>query len=211
MTDTFKTDIAVIGGGISGLWLLNAFRQLGFRSVLLEKDELGSVQTIASQGMIHGGIKYTLSGFTTPASESIAAMPGTWRNCLSGAGAMDLRSVNVLSNDYYLFSDGSLSSKMTTFLGSKAIRSRITKVDRTRHPKPFSNEQFTGWLYQLQDLVIETSSLVTSLQKLADMLTFRCNAEIVCKEPGRVDCLSLADGLNLEASLYVLAAGAGNG
>ncbi len=210
MTDTFKTDIAIIGGGISGLWLLNAFRQLGFKSVLLEKGELGSMQTIASQGMIHGGIKYALSGFTTPASEGIATMPEAWRSCLSGSGPIDLRSVNILSNDYYLFSDGSLSSKMTTFLGSKAIRSRISKVDREQFPAPFSNRQFSGWLYRLQDLVVETSSLLTNLQKLAGMLTYQCDAQIVCKKPGQVHCLSLGDGLNLEARLYVLAAGAGN-
>ena len=210
MADTLKTDIVVIGGGISGLWLLNAFKQLGFNSLLLEKNSLGSDQTIASQGMIHGGIKYTLSGFTTPASISIATMPDTWRDCLSGTGAMDLRQVDVLSNEYYLFSDGSISSKVTAFLGSKSIRSRVISLDRKRYPNPFSNKQFKGWLYQLQDLVINTSSLLTTLQNLADRHTFRSNVRLVFNTRNQVECAQLENGLSLEASLYVLAAGAGN-
>ncbi|MCH8257805.1 MAG: FAD-dependent oxidoreductase [Proteobacteria bacterium] len=210
MADTLKTDIVVIGGGISGLWLLNAFKQLGFNSLLLEKNTLGGDQTIASQGMIHGGIKYTLGGFSTPASISIASMPETWRNCLSGAGTMDLRQVDVLSNDYYLFSDGSISSKLTAFLGSKSIRSRVSSLPRQEYPKPFSNAQFKGWLYQLQDLVINTSSLLTTLQNLAEKHTFRTSVRLVCNTHNQVECVQLENGLSLKASLYVLAAGAGN-
>ncbi len=210
MADTLKTDIVVIGGGISGLWLLNAFKQLGFSSLLLEKNALGSDQTIASQGMIHGGIKYALGGFTTPASTSIATMPETWRECLSGSGVMDLRQVDILSNEYYLFSDGSISSKVTTFLGSKSIRSRVSALDKQKYPEPFSNEQFKGWLYQLQDLVINTSTLLTTLQNLADRHTFRSHAQLVYNAQNQVECVKLENGVNLEANVYVLAAGAGN-
>ncbi len=210
MADTLKTDIVVIGGGISGLWLLNVFKQLGFNSLLLEKNTLGGDQTIASQGMIHGGIKYALGGFTTPASTSIATMPETWRDCLSGSGVMDLRQVDVLSNEYYLFSDASISSKVTTFLGSKSIRSRVSSLDKQKHPEPFSNEQFKGWLYQLQDLVIDTSLLLTTLQNLAHKHTFRSDARLVYNAQNQVECVKLENGLNLEADLYILAAGVGN-
>ena len=68
-------DLIVIGGGVSGLWLLNHFSQLGYSIALFEKDELGSQQTIASQGMIHGGVKYALSGALNKSSEAIGDMP----------------------------------------------------------------------------------------------------------------------------------------
>ena len=55
-----SAQIAIIGGGISGLWLLNSLRNAGYDAVLFEKNALGSQQTFASQGMIHGGIKYAL-------------------------------------------------------------------------------------------------------------------------------------------------------
>jgi glycerol-3-phosphate dehydrogenase len=210
MTNSIKTDIVVIGGGISGLWLLNAFKQRGFNSLLLEKQALGSAQTIASQGMIHGGIKYALGGFTTPASENIATMPENWRLCLSGSGSMDLRQVDVLSDEYYLFSDGSLSSKVTAFLGSKSIRSRVTPLDRQHYPAPFSSSGFKGWLYRLQDIVINTSSLLAALQELADRHTFRSTARLVCNEQNQVEYVKLDNDITIKAGLYVLAAGAGN-
>ena len=70
-----KTDIAILGGGIAGLWLLNLLAKRGYSVLLIEKEALGSGQTIASQGMIHGGIKYALGGFLSDASETISAMP----------------------------------------------------------------------------------------------------------------------------------------
>ena len=40
--------------------------------------------------MIHGGIKYTLSGALNKASETIADMPDYWQRCLGGQGDVDL-------------------------------------------------------------------------------------------------------------------------
>ena len=71
-------DIAIIGGGVAGLWLANRLKAQGFHIALFESKALGSDQTMASQGMIHGGMKYTLSGMLTGASEAIAEMPQHW-------------------------------------------------------------------------------------------------------------------------------------
>jgi len=214
MSITYKTDIVVLGGGISGLWLLNAFQQLGYNSLLLEKKVLGGAQTLASQGMIHGGIKYALGGFTTPASESIANMPETWERCLSGKGigdaAIDLTSVKQLSDAYHLFSDGSLSSKVTSFFGSRSIRSRVTTVPQDQYPEPFSNPGFNGWLYKLQDIVLDTRSLVETLNTQADNTAFCGDARLVTNDCNQVSHIDLGNNERLEADLYVLAAGAGN-
>jgi glycerol-3-phosphate dehydrogenase len=59
---TLHIDIAIIGGGVAGLWALNQLRNRGFSAVLFEQEALGGYQTMASQGMIHGGIKYALGG-----------------------------------------------------------------------------------------------------------------------------------------------------
>ena len=210
MSITYKTDICIIGGGISGLWLLNAVQQEGFNSLLLEKNLLGGAQTLASQGMIHGGIKYTLGGFTTPASESIATMPEIWKDCLSGNGAIDLRSVKQLADAYYLFSDGSLSSRVTSFFGSRSIRSRVTRVAKDEYPEPFSDPGFNGWLYQLQDIVLDTTSLVRTLQYQSNNTAFCNDARLVTNERGKLSHIDLGNNERLEADLYVLAAGAGN-
>ena len=90
-------DAIIIGGGIAGLWLLNRLTSDGYGCVLLEADELGCGQTLASQGMIHGGIKYALGGALTGASEAIADMPDRWRAALAGEGPVDLSGLEVLA------------------------------------------------------------------------------------------------------------------
>jgi glycerol-3-phosphate dehydrogenase len=68
---TLQVDVAILGGGIAGLWLLARLRQAGYSTLLLESQALGAGQTIASQGIIHGGLKYAidlkLGGASAPA------------------------------------------------------------------------------------------------------------------------------------------------
>jgi glycerol-3-phosphate dehydrogenase len=209
MADTPQTQIAIIGGGISGLWLLNVLGNLGYSVVLLEQEALGQAQTFASQGMIHGGIKYALGGFTTPASESIASMPEVWRQCLSGAGPLPLANVNTLSEAYYLFSDGSLSSRVTAFFGSKSVRGRVTPLLPTHYPAIFANPQFSGAVYQLQDMVIDTPELLTALAQPYRNHIYRCHAKLVRSSAEKVIGVDTGHGL-LTADCYILSAGAGN-
>lgn len=97
-------EIAIIGGGISGLWALNRFRSLGYDAHLFEKTALGTGQTIASQGIIHGGIKYALRDavkwLVKPAPTALTPMPERWTACLAGTGEIDLRAVKVLSRKH---------------------------------------------------------------------------------------------------------------
>jgi glycerol-3-phosphate dehydrogenase len=113
-----NVDIVIVGGGIAGLWLLNDLRNRGYSALLLEAAALGAGQTMASQGMIHGGIKYSLAGALSGASEAIAEMPDHWRRCLRGAGAVDLRRARILSDHFYLWSTGAVAGRMTAFLAS---------------------------------------------------------------------------------------------
>ncbi len=156
-------DIVILGGGIAGLWLLNYLRKHSYSVLLFEANQLGSAQTIASQGMIHGGIKYALSGMLTGASEAIADMPHHWRSCLAGNGDVDLTQANILSESFYLWSNGSVGANMKTFFASKATRGRVDLVSRANYPPVFQHESFKGSLYQLQDIVLDVPSVVQSL------------------------------------------------
>lgn len=62
MSDTIEShevDVAIVGGGIQGLWLLNDLTTVGYRTVLLEKHTLGGAQSLHSHGFIHRGYSYT--------------------------------------------------------------------------------------------------------------------------------------------------------
>ena len=157
------TDIAIIGGGIAGLWALNQLRNLGYSAVLFEREALGSYQTIGSQGMIHGGIKYALSGALSSGSETISGMPATWRECLAGRGAVDLRGCRVLSEQFYLWSDGGLQSRLSSFFASKLLRGRVQHLSARDYPAPLRDRAFRGQVYRLLDLVLDVPSLVATL------------------------------------------------
>jgi len=62
MSQPLELDVAIFGGGVAGLWTLARLIKQGFNAHLFECNQLGAGQSIASQGIIHGGTKYALTG-----------------------------------------------------------------------------------------------------------------------------------------------------
>lgn len=160
---TVELDVAVIGGGIAGLWLLNRLVNEGYRCALLEKTALGNDQTLASQGMIHGGMKYTLAGTLSKASESIADMPAYWSRCLAGEGEVDLSKARLLSEYFYFWSSDGVTSRLSTFFASKAVQGRMDKVARSDYPSLLDQPDFSGQVYRLKDIVLDVPSVLETL------------------------------------------------
>ena len=165
MSHTQDIDIAIFGGGIAGLWLISVLRRAGYSCVLLETGTLGGGQTLLSQGIIHGGLKYALGGALSSEAEAIAGMPDRWRQCLQGNGEPDLRDVRVLSDTQHLFSAGSMASGISSFFASRMLRGRIEKLKRRDYPGALHHPDFRGRVYRLDDLVVETESLVEELAR----------------------------------------------
>ncbi len=205
-----QPDIAIIGGGIAGLWTLNQLRNRGYQAVLFEQEALGSYQTIGSQGMIHGGIKYALSGAWTGSSEAISAMPGIWRDCLAGSGKVDLRGCKVLSEDFYLWSHTGLTSRVSSFFASKLLRGRVEKLAPRDYPPPLRSPAFKGQAYRLVDLVLDVPSLVQTLAEAHREAIFRIDWQH--SELGRDGATAVlrTPAAELRPRLLLLTAGAGN-
>ena len=163
MATIYSTDIIIFGGGITGLWLLNRLRREGYNPILFETKSVGGKQTIAAQGIIHGGLKYALAGKITDAANAVAAMPLRWRRCLGGTGEVDLTGVKVLSEHYYMWSDAGLRSKIKSFLGSKTLVGKVKALKKTEYPEFFKSATVDGNLYKLPDFVIDTESLIEKL------------------------------------------------
>ncbi len=214
---TYSKDIVIIGGGIAGLWLLNRLRQQGFDAIVLEKSALGSGQTIASQGIIHGGLKYALSGVLSPASSAIAAMPEHWRRCLEGQGDVDLSGCRLLAPHYFMWSSGGYRSRLKTFLGSRALRGRIDALSASKYPPFFHNSDISGALYQLSDFVVDTPCLIELLAAPYRDRIFKIDADTLrasVTDSGQIRSITLqsqAGAVNIKAQRYVLCAGEGNG
>lgn len=205
-----QADIAIIGGGIAGLWTLNQLRNRGFNAVLFEQKALGSYQTVGSQGMIHGGIKYALSGAWSGSSEAISAMPAIWRSCLNGEGKVDLRECKVLSEDFYLWSHTGLTSRVSSFFASKMLRGRVEKLSRKNYPAPLSSPKFKGQAYRLVDLVLDVPSLVAALAHQHADAIFRIDWTRASLEARGRQAMICGDGWELQAKQVILTAGTGN-
>lgn len=215
MKKTLSIQIVIVGGGIAGLWLLNRLSREGFDVVLLEKNTLGNAQTLASQGIIHGGLKYALNGALSPASSAIADMPARWRACLAGDDLVDLRGTRVLSDHYYMWSGGSVRSRLKTFLGSKALRGRIDALPEAQYPDFFAdalaqdNTAVKGTLYQLTDFVVDTPSLLNTLAAPWQDRILHC-ADIRLISDRALLLTHNSDEIEIQAERIILCAGEGN-
>jgi glycerol-3-phosphate dehydrogenase len=215
-TPLLEVDIAIVGGGIGGLWLLNRLSRRGFNAVLLERDQLGTGQSVNSQGMIHGGIKYALGGALTGSSEAIAAMPDHWRRCLRGEGDVDLRGAGVLSEHFYLWSSAGLGSRLTAFFGSKLARGRVETVPAAERHPVFRHADFRGNLYKLVDMVLDVPSVLRVLAERCPGSIYHADADpyrFQRNPAGEIETLTFSSGgqpVRIKARRFVFSAGAGN-
>lgn len=214
MAQTYiELDTAIIGGGIAGLWLLNRLHQQGRHCSLFERDALGAGQTLASQGMIHGGIKYTLAGALSGASEAIADMPRRWGDCFAGHGEIDLSTAKLLSEDFYMFSSKQSRSKISTFFASKLTRGRVEAVSGEDLPEVFKG-QSQAQVYKLLDIVVDTPSLLKALSEPLSERIFKLPAEHRWKREGKTAVLILNNNSDepqeIRARNFIFCAGEGN-
>ena len=207
--NTIQIDTAIAGGGITGLWLLNVLQSRGYSAVLLEAGSLGGVQTLASQGIIHGGIKYALAGALGPASEALSRAPARWRACLEGKGEVDLQGLGPLSDHCYLFATGGARGRLTAFFASIALRGRIERLASSEFPTALQHAAFRGSVYRLEDFVLDTRALIGRLSSLASGSIYRHTLAADACTLNRAVRIRFADK-SLMANRLILAAGAGN-
>ncbi|MDH0156428.1 NAD(P)/FAD-dependent oxidoreductase [Stutzerimonas stutzeri] len=208
MPESLSTDVLIVGGGVAGLWLNARLRRLGFATLLVDKGALGGGQSVKSQGIIHGGTKYALSGALTGASEAIADMPRRWREALEGKGELDLSGARLLSDAHYLWSPGTLAGNLTSFFASKAVRSRVGQVKGDELPPALQHPRFKGKVYRLSELVLDVPSLIARLAELAGDSLLACERIEPLLDDNELVGLRV-DGREIRAQRIVFSAGGG--
>jgi glycine/D-amino acid oxidase-like deaminating enzyme len=200
---TYHHDIIVCGGGIAGLWLANTLMRAGYDVILIEKDRLGAGQTLASQGMIHGGQKYVLTGSLSSHAQAISSMPERWQACLDGRGEIDLKPVDILSATQVMWPAGSVLSSAAVFAAATLVNAKTTQLEREHWPAAL--KQGAGPVYSLPEKVLDVRSLV---QALARNLAGRVlRGDIAGVEP---DGSIRVSGHELRAQRVIFTAAAGN-
>ena len=182
-------DIAIFGGGIAGLWLLDRLQREGFSAVLLEADQLGAGQSVASQGIIHGGTKYTFGLMMDSAVKELRQMPAAWRESLGtpdglkgakganepsradksdqrrvGSIGPDLSQARTLSSRTYMWVPRQLGGGVLGAFSRMIMRSRVRALARSQWPDGLDSQGVAGAVYALDELVLDVPSVLEALQ-----------------------------------------------
>lgn len=166
MPARIECDVAVIGAGVAGLWAWRRLRNRGLDALLVTAGPIGAGQTLASQGIIHGGVKYALTGEGSRASAMIAGMPAVWRACLAGApaaGDPDLSGVRVLTDHQHLWTTRGIVSRLGGAAASKALRTDVARVGEAERPEAFRRAPAGIDVYRVEEPVVEPRSLAAAL------------------------------------------------
>lgn len=212
-----RLDAVIFGGGVAGLWLLDRLARQGCHAVLLEAGELGSGQTVACQGIIHGGLKYTLQGLLTPAAKSIRGMPAVWRDALLGHATPNLTHTRVRSECCYLWQTDSLSSR-AGMIGAR-VGLQITPETLSTDERPDALRHVPGTVARLAEQVICPRSLLADLAEQYQDRLLKIDAarglRFRLQSPGEITAVELTDPqskqeLVLSPRQVVFTAGSGN-
>ncbi len=158
---TLRPDVVIFGGGVAGLWTLDHLVERGYSALLLEANSLGHGQTIACQGIIHGGLKYTLQGVFTSAADQIRDMPAIWRDRLRGRGRPDLSDVTIRANCCHTWRTARLRARAGEIGARLSLRVRPVRLPRDQWPQPLHG--CPGDVFRLDEQVIDPGSLIDGL------------------------------------------------
>lgn len=206
-----QLDAVIFGGGIAGLWILDELVRSGRSCVLIERDALGAGQTIWSQGIIHGGLKYTLDGLLSPAARAIREMPAIWRDCLAGRREPDLSGAAVRSEHCWLWRTDTLRSRAGMLGARVGLRTPVRTVDADARPPAL--RQCPGTVAQLDEQVIDTAAVLSVfLDRHAERIVQAPPHDpAVIRRTGDEVTITLARGdVLLHPQRVILAAGGGN-
>ena len=190
------------------MMLLDRLHTRGDSVCLIERQALGCGQTIQSQGIIHGGLKYALGGRASAASRAVRDMPDRWRAMLAGQSETDLRGVTLRAPSCHVWSTGSATSLLGLMGAKLALRTDPKKVSAGDRPDVLRD--VSGQVLTMAEPVLEPTSM---LQVLADRHTPRLHhADISEIAHTHTDVmLTTGDGRKYRARQLVLTAGGGNG
>lgn len=212
-----RLDAVIFGGGAAGLWLLDRISRDGGHAVLLEANALGAGQTIAAQGIIHGGLKYTLQGLLTKSARHIRGMPSVWRDALLGRVAPNLTKTRLRSDSCFLWQTETLSSR-AGMVGARiglAVKPEVTE----HKDRPAALTEVPGLVARLPEQVICPASFLADLFAQYRDRILKIDAanglSFHTRSPGEVQAIHLSDAasnraLTLAPRQVIFTAGRGN-
>ena len=161
--ESIPLDCLIFGGGVAGLFTLEKCVSSGHRTLLLENKSMGTGQTIDSQGIIHGGLKYAITGNAYSSAIAIRDMPLVWRRCLAGETKPDLTNVAMRAEFCHVWRTDSIRSKIGWVAAKLALRIKPRLLEEDELPTYFQG--IAGRVARLDEQVIEPRSLIEVLSR----------------------------------------------
>lgn len=199
-------DAIIIGAGIAGLWLANVLKRAGFNVLVFEKGTVGGMQTLASQGMIHGGQKYAIGGAAAAHALNISSMPERWEASLGGFGDIDLTDTAFLSETQVMWPAGGMLSEAALFGAARLVNAKTKKLKSRDFPEALAaRPKFKGPVYALPEKVLDIKSLLRALMRNLQGRVLQGAAEEIMPD-GQV----AIGGRAYRAQMVIFTAGLGN-
>lgn len=158
-----NVDIAIIGAGIAGLWAFHRFKRMGYDVLLLESDSIGNGQTIASQGIIHSGLKYAFAGKINDLAQNISAMPDLWRMALRGEGDINLSAARYNAESQHLLIPKGFMGGLVKLVTKQALGNNVHEVPKDEWAQEITNSGFKGSVVFMDEPVLDIPSVIRAL------------------------------------------------
>ncbi|MEM7651195.1 MAG: FAD-dependent oxidoreductase [Pseudomonadota bacterium] len=158
-----KADIVIFGAGIAGLWAFHRFKRMGYDVLLLESDAIGGGQTLASQGIIHSGLKYAFAGKINKLAEIISAMPDLWRAALEGQGDVSLSAASYETQSQYLLIPKGFMGGLVKLVTKQALGNNVHEVAKEEWPEEIKASGFKGSVVFMDEPVLNVPSVLHAL------------------------------------------------
>ncbi len=202
--------VIIVGAGIAGLWTLRHLVAAGFDAVLLEKDAIGSGQTLGAQGILHGGVKYGLDGSNRDIAAKLRNLPPVWLDCLAGKREPSLLAAHTLSACQHLWAADSWLAKVGATVGARAMQGEVRKLSREAWPEALRAGGHKGSVYELEETVIEVKSVLAALAGPVRDRIFRGGIDGFEPTPGGGLQAVISEGVRLTADVFLFTAATGN-
>ena len=200
-----KTDILIIGAGIAGLWTALSLKKAGFSVRVVDAPTLPK-QSLYSQGMIHGGQKFVLSGDISAFASQLATLPARWDAAFKGQGEVDLSAVEITSHQQYFMARG-MAEGLAAFAAAKVVNAQTAKTTPADYPDILKADQsFKGMVYTLHEKVLNPFSLIATLKQQLGKAFH--DGEVIRVAANGV--IHLKDGQEIMADATIALAGEGN-
>lgn len=191
---------------MAGLFAMNSLRRAGHSACLVERAALGHGQSVCAQGIVHGGVKYSLGGLVSGSARAIETMPERWL-AMSDAGAeFDLTPAPPLARHMWLWRSKGASGAFAMVGAKLSLRVRPEAVPSESRP-PLLRD-IRGDVLRLPEPVFDPVAVLSALHR--PVAPWSVRGEVRPDAHGAVHVRCGSRALSLRPRCVVLAAGSGN-